>query len=357
MKSNVYFVKLNNGDPDNVVKEKLNALIDGSNVLKFIKKEDFTGLKIHFGEEGNTGHIKSEWLEGLIKRLQAVTKNFFFTDTNVLYKQSLRTNAVDHLKLAREHGFALDRCRVPVIIADGLLGRNFTEVEIKKKHFSKVKIASDITNCDSLLALTHITGHLGTGFAGAIKNLGMGCASRRGKFEQHSGIVPDFKSEACVGCSYCMVNCPAGCITLKEGKACIDEASCIGCGECVVVCKTEAITNKWSETLANLQEKMVEYACGTIQAVGRRIGYINFLTDITRDCDCLAKDEPRIIRDIGILASDDLVSIDKASAELVNEYGNKDVFREQYSEIDWTVQLKYASVLGLGNTDYKLIEV
>lgn len=357
MAGTVYFVRLKSNDSDNVIKEKLNTLVDKSNLLKFINKDDYTGMKIHFGEEGNTGHVKAAWLKGLVERLQSITKNIFFTDTNVLYKQSRRTNAVDHLKLAYEHGFAFDMTGVSVIIADGLRGRNFTEIEINKKHFSKVKIACDIADCDSLLALTHITGHLGTGFAGAIKNIGMGCASRRGKFEQHCGVVPDFNLEQCIGCGECVINCPAGCIALSAGKAKINESSCIGCGECVVICKTDALNTKWSETLANLQEKMVEYAYAVNQALGKRIGYINFLTDITKDCDCLAKDEPSIIQDIGILASDNLVGIDKASCDLVNGAGGKDMFREGYPEIDWTVQLKYASQIGLGELDYKLTEV
>jgi len=354
MASDVFMIKVNNGDSDETMAQKLNALIDASGVLGFLKKDDYTGIKMHFGEEGNTGYIKAEWLKGLVERLRSVTDNIFFTDTNVLYKQSKRTNAVDHLKLAYSHGFSFQKMNVPVIIADGLLGRNYTDVEINKKRFSKVKIASGIAECDSLLALAHITGHIMTGFAGAIKNLGMGCASRRGKFEQHCGIVPDFNQEECVGCGLCVSNCPADAITLSKGKAKIDEASCIGCGECVVVCKTEALNAKWSETLANLQEKMVEYACGAVEAVDRRIGYINFLTNITRNCDCLAKDEPRIVEDIGILASNDPVSIDSASAEILNGLRDKDIFRQEYPEIDWTVQLRYAASLGLGETNYKL---
>lgn len=355
--SSVYFIRIKNTDSDNVISKKLVTLIDRSGILRYINKNDFTALKIHFGEKGNTGHIRSAWLKGLIKRLSGITKNIFFTDTNVLYKASARTNAVDHLKTAYEHGFGLDACGVPVIIADGLWGRNFTDIEINKKHFSKVKIANDIAVCDSILALTHITGHIMTGFAGAIKNLGMGCASRRGKFEQHCGVLPDFKKEACIGCGACVINCPAGCIRLENGSAKIDEASCIGCGECVVVCKTDALTTKWSETLAKLQEKMVEYAYGAIKAVKGRAGYVNFLTSITSACDCLAKDDSRIVKDIGILVSDDLVSIDKASGELVNEARKKDVFMEEYPGIDWTVQLKYASSLGMGKLDYKLIEI
>jgi len=354
MASDVFMVKVKNGESDEVMARKLNTLIDASGVLGFLKKDDYTGIKIHFGEEGNTGHIKAAWLKGLVARLRSITNNIFFTDTNVLYKQSKRTNAVDHLRLAYNHGFGFQEMGVPVIIADGLWGRNYTDIEINKKRFSKVKIASDITDCDSLLALTHITGHIMTGFAGAIKNLGMGCASRRGKFEQHCGIVPDLNPGECVGCGLCASNCPANAITLKNGKARIDEANCIGCGECVVVCKTEALSAKWSETLANLQEKMVEYACGAIESVDRKIGYINFLTNVTRDCDCLAKDDPKIVEDIGILASNDLVSIDSASAEILNGLRSKDIFRQEHPEIDWKVQLKYASSLGLGEIDYKL---
>ena len=141
---------------------------------------------------------------------------------------------------------------------------------------------------------------------------------------------------------------------MKNGIAVIDLSLCLGCGECVVVCRTKAISTKWSEVLENLQEKMVEYACGAVEAVDKRIGYINFLTNITRNCDCLALDEPRIIKDIGILASNDLVSIDLASAEILNNSKGLDIFRQEYPEIDWMVQLKYASSMGLGSLDYKL---
>jgi len=357
MASDVYFIRVKSGEADESIREKLDRLVDKSNLLKFIEKGDFTAIKIHFGEEGNTGHIKSAWLGGLTERLKAITENSFLTDTNVLYKESKRNNALDHMKLADEHGFNYEKTGLPILIADGLRGRNCVDVQINKKHFSKVKIARDITDCDSILALTHITGHIMTGFAGAIKNLGMGCASRRGKFEQHCGIVPDFNLERCIGCSSCVMNCPAGCIKLEGGKARLNEKACIGCGECVVVCKTDALAAKWSETLANLQEKMVEYAYGVLEALDRKLGYINFLTNITRDCDCLAKDEPRITGDIGILASDDLVSIDKASGDLITDAGKKDIFRAEHPGIDWTVQLKYARELGMGSLDYKLIEI
>jgi uncharacterized Fe-S center protein len=76
--------------------------------------------------------------------------------------------------------------------------------------------------------------------------------------------------------------------------------------------------------------------------------------NITADCDCLAKDEPRIAPDVGILAGTDPVSIDKASMDLVNKACGKDIFKEVHPDITGLNHLKYASTLGLGNLDYEL---
>lgn len=61
--------------------------------------------------------------------------------------------------------------------------------------------------------------------------------------------------------------------------------------------------------------------------------------------------------DLGILASRDPVAIDKAAADLLNSRHGRDIFREKFPDIDWTVQLKHAAGLGLGDLDYKLVEV
>lgn len=355
--SKVYFAKAESNESPEKISKKIGALIKKSGIFDFIRKDDFIGVKIHFGEDKNTGHIKSCWLKEVARQIIPITKNAFLTDTNVLYKNSRRTNSVDHLKLAYEHGFSLEKTSLPVIIADGLTGRNFVEVPVNKFFFNTVKIASDIARCDGLIVMTHITGHMQTGFGGTLKNLGMGCAARRGKYEQHSGIVPSLEVKYCIGCGACAASCPAACISLKNKKAAISEKDCIGCGECAVVCRTRAINVRWSEKLENLQKKMVEYAYGALRAVGNRAGYVSFLTNITKDCDCMAKDDPSIVHDIGILASSDPVSIDKAATDLVIKHAGIDIFRQGYPETDWSVQLGYASQIGLGNLDYRLEEI
>jgi uncharacterized Fe-S center protein len=357
MKSKVYCIKTDEKDSVDCISKKLGKLIEASGVLGCVGSDDFTAIKIHFGDAGNTGHIRWEWAAEAARHLAKRTQNAFISDSNVIYKMGKRANSVEHLKMADEHGFSLKNVGVPVIIADGLRGMNFTEVPVSGKHYSKVKIASDFACSDSILAMSHMTGHIVTGMGCAIKNMGMGCSSRRGKYEQHCGAYPEVLAEHCVGCGACVRACPAECLVLKNGRITFARESCLGCGECAVICKTKAIEIRWSENLEKLQEKMVEYAAGAIKAVNGKVGYINFLVKITKDCDCLAKDDPRIVKDIGILASSDPVAIDRASVDLVLKNAGKDVFKDGYPETDWSVQLKYAVKSGLGSMDYELIAI
>ncbi len=357
MASKVYLIRTNDRDSASEVSTKLARLIKESKVLEFIKKDDFTAIKLHFGDKGNTGHIRSEWVKEVSKIVGDITDKAFLTDSNVIYKASLRTDSIEHTKIASEHGFSIDKIGIPVIISDGLRGRNFVEVPVAGKHFQKIKMASDLSDCDSMLALTHITGHILTGVGGSLKNVGMGCSARRGKYEMHCGTVPEVNSAKCASCGKCVPICPAEALSIKSGRISINESACLGCGECAVVCPTEAIEIRWSETLEKLQEKMVEYAKGVIDSFQSRVGYINFLTRITKDCDCLAKDDPSIVGDIGILASSDPVAIDKASIDLVLSASLKDPFKEGYPQADWSVQLNYASRMGLGSQEYDLVEI
>ena len=62
-------------------------------------------------------------------------------------------------------------------------------------------------------------------------------------------------------------------------------------------------------------------------------------------------------QDVGILASVDPVSIDRASYDMVNRACGEDIFKEIHPKQDGMKQLEYAEKLGLGSLDYELVEL
>ncbi len=48
-------------------------------------------------------------------------------------------------------------------------------------------------------------------------------------------------SHLCIGCKTCVLSCPGGCISMKDGERQINSAKCILCGRCVEVCPTNAL--------------------------------------------------------------------------------------------------------------------
>ena len=356
MKSKVFFIPAEAKEPAEVLAEKAKKAYLAMGLNDRIAEGDFAALKIHFGEVGNTGYIKPQWLTGLIWEVRQKTNHAFLTDSNTLYAGN-RSNSIDHLRLAWSHGFTPETTGVPVIIADGLIGHDKQEPRSAQARTASSKIASAILDSDALVCLTHVTGHVQTGLGAAIKNMGMGCASRAGKLDQHSVTHPRVNAKQCRNCSVCMAFCPEAAIFQAEGHVVIEPAKCIGCGECLVVCKHGAIKMKWDEDSLRLQEKLAEYALRVFEHFKGKAGFVNFLIQVTKDCDCMAKDQKRIVDDIGILASLDPIAVDKATADLIVELGGgKDPLRAGY-DIDWSAQLAHGEKMGMGTTKYKRIEL
>lgn len=190
----------------------------------------------------------------------------------------------------------------------------------------------------------------------SIKNVAMGLSSRAGKLDQHHGDVPIVDAKTCTACGRCADLCPAGAVTVQK-TAVIDGEKCIACGECLAVCPFDAVGFKWLETSQGLNEKMVEHALAVKLTHEGRMCYFNFMTHMTKDCDCIGVSQSPACADVGIACSDDIVAVDQATADIVKERVGKDLFRKFYPKTDYTVQLRHGEELGLGSREYELIEV
>jgi uncharacterized Fe-S center protein len=207
-----------------------------------------------------------------------------------------------------------------------------------------------------MLVLTHATGHLGTGFGGALKNVGMGCCSRKAKLRQHHGQHPRIDPEKCTACGTCAEWCPEDSITVGE-TAEIDQATCIGCGECITACLDGAVDFAWGIMGAELQERIVEHAAGVLTGKEDRTAYVTVAMDITKDCDCLGVSQEGLLEDIGVLASRDPVAIDRAVLDLVRERAGKTLEDLSYPGRDGSIQIAYAASLGLGEGTAEIVTV
>ncbi len=346
--------------------EKLCRALDLPGLLKGCR---YTAIKLHFGERGNDTHIRPLHVRPVADAVRAAGSRPFLTDTNTLYSGS-RKNAPDHLETAIAHGFVHSVVNAPVIIADGLTGASAREIPVNLKHFQSVLIGAEIAQADSMIVLSHFKGHPMAGFGGAIKNLAMGCACVAGKRAQHychAYSVPD----KCIGCRACVKVCPESAITMNDDhKAQVAKEKCIGCFECVTVCPAEAMTVDWRTKMPGFMERMTEYAYGAVANKANRTAYINFVVNVTPDCDCSPWSDSPLVQDIGLLASLDPVAIDQASLDLVNAQKalpgtmiegdcgpGCDKFKAVWKSTLGHMQLSYGEEIGLGTTKYELVEI
>jgi len=357
MASKVYFIKAAISEGETAISEKARKLFKAGNFEKCFRENDFTAVKVHVGEHGNTTFIKAPCLKGLVDELLQLKTKPFLTDTSTLYA-CRRHNAIDHTTLAAEHGFDCHGLGIPFIAIDGLFGTNETTVEIKGQLNKQVSIASDILRCQSILSVAHFTAHIAVCAAATIKTLGMGCASRKGKMRQHSALKPKVKQD-CTCCGECKKHCPVDAITIDDIQAHIDKDKCIGCAECVAVCRFDAIEYDWGVESEILQKSMAEHALGALHGKKDRAVFFNYVLSVAEECDCFNRPDLRlVVDDIGILASTDPVAVDKASLDMVEAKGAATLAElAEKGQIDPLCQIKHAEKIGLGNSNYKLIEV
>ncbi len=354
MKTDVYLLRTSAAESEEQLSQRLGRILEAGDCFAFIEPNDLVAIKTHFGEDGTEGYVRPVYLRRvgeLVKKKQGLP---FLTETSTLYS-GRRSNAVEHLGLAYAHGFDFAGTGMPIIMADGLWGDGETEVAIAGKIYSRVKLAEGIVKAQSLIAVSHFTGHVATGFGGALKNLGMGCASRRGKLNQHSTAKPSIRRKKCTGCGTCLPWCPRQAIVLVDRVARIDSQLCIGCGECLTVCRVNAIGFNWVVSYEQLQKKIVEHAWGVAESKKGKAFYLTFLTRVSRDCDCMGPYR-QIVPDIGILLAADPVAIDAAALDLVERQLGRPLSQVAY-DIPCRVQIEYAREIGFGNSEYSLCEV
>ena len=295
MKSKVYFTK--EITSENLIKiyEKLGIELKGK-----------VGIKVSTGEKGSKGYLKADIIKPLVDKL-----NGTIIECNTAYTGA-RNNAIEHMKVAKEHGF-VDMGQ-GVEIMDGI--GEFKIPVHNGKHLKYDIIGEGFKHYDSILNLAHGKGHMMGGFGANLKNQSIGIASRNGKAYIHScGQTED----------------PDECWRVKYDQ--ID----------------------FIESMAEAAKAVSDY----LEENNKKIAYITVANFLSVDCDCDANQSDPVMKDIGIFASLDPVANDQAFIDAI--WNSKDNGSKKLQErIDRQVGrhiTEYAEELGLGSTNYELIEI
>jgi uncharacterized Fe-S center protein len=367
MASRVYFVDSSASQKKSVL-DKLSTLFVRAGLADCVSEDDLVAVKVHFGELGNTGYLSPIYARTIVAEIRKLGGKPFLTDSNTLYKGH-RQNAVDHIETALANGFGYSTVDAPVVIADGLWGRDHRTVKVEGAvHCPEVKIGAAAVDADAMIVLTHFKGHMAMGFGGTFKNVGMGLGARSAKQVMHSDLRPDVDAPTCTRCGDCVKSCPASAIVIGAESAIIDLEACVGCGECTATCRYGAIAVMWETEAADLQRRVAEHFAGAIKGKEGKVGYVTCVISVTPDCDCWQFTDPPFVADIGMLASADPVALDQAALDLVTAAPplassriadlapGEDKFLALHG-VDGTAVLDHAVALGLGSRDYELVRL
>jgi hypothetical protein len=292
-------------------------------------------VKMHFGEVGNTYAFTPKDVAPITKLLEEMGFEHFLYDSSVMYGGP-RANPTTHKLLAVTKGFKKVE-----------LGDEF--IEVKGDHLT-YQVCKKLADADAVLILTHVKGHVCTGFGGAIKNLGMGALTKKTKGDIHTGGRPVFSGK-CEKCGLCVKNCPINGLKLEDNKEYPVVKRCYGCSNCSYVCPHKVISTK----VASFDVLLAEGA-NAAQSKFKKYYYVSALKNITKQCDCMPVPGKIIAEDTGWIMGSDGVAIDKAAYDLIVKKNKEEVFLKN-NQKKGTEQIIAAEKLKMGNQKYVLKEI
>ena len=302
-------------------------------LIQFFRPGEKVAIKLHMGEKGNKTYIEPAFVRAIVKILKDNNCKPFLFDSPVMY-QGARSTPDKYLKTAEENGFLKESIGCQVIISN--------EFEYQITPHLNAEVCKTLIDADSMLVLSHVKGHMCSGFGAAIKNLGMGGVSTKTKADIHTFANPMI-TQNCTYCKSCVKACPVNAITAEAGNIRIQYDGCWGCGQCITICPSKALKPK----VAPFDTLLAEGAFAVLSKV-KKAYFINVMTKITKLCDCQANNGPIIADDVGYLASESIIHADKRALDLIIEKAGKNIFLEAHNK-DPYASIKAMEELTLNN--------
>ncbi|MBI1986781.1 MAG: DUF362 domain-containing protein [Nitrospinae bacterium] len=388
MASKVYFQDDRAMANEDSLVAKMVTLFEAAGFEEIIKPGDTVAIKVHMGEHNNTGYLRPVYVRALVEKVKSLGGEPVVMDTTTLTYLPFpaRATALDHLKTVERNGFNSGTVGCPIIIADGYIGADDVRVDLPEGFVLKEQyVATGIALADAMIVLAHFKGHpLGT-YGGSIKNMGVGCVSKRGKHNLHLGGDPrwglkarPFHPHLCRGKScdkwmLCDNVCPEGCFHVTETSIEWDASRCTGCFACLFVTMPCGVTGVADEFFDISAAAIADSALAVTKTFKLgKIGYLNMAIDISPWCDCVPFSDRPFVPNLGAFSSRDPVAIDVACIDMSRQsFGMPGSIAEEkgvmfpgipklsacgsFVGVSENIQTNTGDRIGLGSKQYELI--
>lgn len=358
MSSRILFssVKFNKLDEKQTLPSRFERLIDAMD-LKNVVNGKWTAVKMHVGRNIGVTTIHPLYIKILLDKLKSYGAKPFITDQVT--------------EDAKMRGYTEDFFGVPIVPVCGTMGKYVYEKHVDFRMLKNVDIGGNIHDAEVLIDLSHVKGHGACGYGGACKNIAMGCVTDRTRNQIHGlegGLVWD--EDKCTHCEACVSSCNHNANSFMDGKYTVFYHDCTTCQHCVKVCPTGAISLD-SHNYTDFQTGMALCTKTVLDTFKPgSVYYINFLTNITVICDCWGMSTPSLVPDIGVMAGNDIVAIEKACLDAIKtediirdglpqglELGTEGHLFERIHGKNPYIQLTELEKMGLGSQSYDIEEI
>ncbi|MBM3956692.1 MAG: DUF362 domain-containing protein [Gemmatimonadetes bacterium] len=388
----VAFMDARSSSPDTSLVAKMLTVFDAAGLDEIISPGDVVAIKLHCGEWNNTAYLRPVYARALADRVKELGGRPFVCDTTTLpYAQfPSRVTELDLLLSAERNGFTSATLGCPFICADGFVGTSDHRVDLPEGFLLKeAYIAQAIAAADALIALTHFKGHAMGVIGGALKNLGIGAQSKRGKFNVHLGGHPKYGmggsgkyapeafkgKESDPGWRAIEESCPFDLLRIDDDDRLVwDSERCTTCLGCGTLLAPRGILEMSVEMFEATDAAIADGALGAVKAVGReKVGFVNMAIDVSPGCDCPAWADTPVVPHLGVFASKDPVAIDQACVDMataapgvrgsraedmgVDEPGDVkfDLVSPLLEGLSQQTTINTAALIGLGSREYELV--
>jgi uncharacterized protein len=387
--SKVYFMDDRAMAPEESLVAKMLTVAEAAGFNEMIEPSKTVAIKLHMGEYNNTAYLRPSYVRALVDKVKELGGDPVVMDTTTLpyLPFPARATAADYLKTVERNGFNSGTVGCPIVVADGFIGTDDMRVELPEGFVLKEQyVATGFALVDAMIVLTHFKGHpLGT-FGGSIKNMGVGCASKRGKLNLHLSGHPKYglkarpfnphmcRGKECEKWMLCQTCCPQYCFTITDHSIEWDRDKCVGCFACLFVtmlCGVFGVVEDFFDVSAAGIADSALAITKTFEP--NKIGYINMAIDISPWCDCVNFSDRAFVPNLGVFASKDPVALDKACIDMAKDsMGMPGSIAEEkgaispgipkfsacasFIGVSENIQIKTGERIGLGKLDYELIE-